>query len=334
MRILLLFLVGSLFSAASLRANEPAPISAAIDKALPLLARAAAGSAAERTCFTCHSQALPVFALAAAREHGFTIDEKVFQAQVEHTLTFVKGSRQRYLDGRGTGGKVDLAGYALWTLDDGKHPRDENTDAVIEYLLAYRADSPSWPSTSNRPPSQGSHFTTTYLALRGLGSYAAAEHRAGAEKRQAAAEEWLLATPAKTTEDHVFRLRSLHYLGVDTAEVISAADALLALQRTDGGWSQTADMESDAYATGTALVALAECDRLEPVSAAYQRGIDFLLKTQLPDGSWRVTTRSKPIQKYFETGFPHEKDQFISTTATAWAVQALLKTTPLADAAP
>ena len=54
----------------------------------------------------------------------------------------------------------------------------------------------------------------------------------------------------------------------------------------------------------------------------------FLLGDQRADGSWLVKSRSKPFQTYFETGFPHGKDQFISTTATGWAVLALLQTLP------
>jgi hypothetical protein len=49
----------------------------------------------------------------------------------------------------------------------------------------------------------------------------------------------------------------------------------------------------------------------------------FLLQSQREDGSWQVKTHSKPFQEYFETGFPHEKDQFISSAATGWAVAAL-----------
>jgi hypothetical protein len=36
-----------------------------------------------------------------------------------------------------------------------------------------------------------------------------------------------------------------------------------------------------------------------------------------------VTSRSKPFQQYFETGFPHGKDQFISSHASSWAVVSL-----------
>ena len=40
----------------------------------------------------------------------------------------------------------------------------------------------------------------------------------------------------------------------------------------------------------------------------------------------RVKTRSKPFQVYFESGFPYEKDQWISISATSWATAALALT--------
>jgi hypothetical protein len=52
--------------------------------------------------------------------------------------------------------------------------------------------------------------------------------------------------------------------------------------------------------------------------------VAWLLESQLADGSWLVTTRSRPIQVYFESGFPHEKSQFISISATSWATMALI----------
>ena len=58
----------------------------------------------------------------------------------------------------------------------------------------------------------------------------------------------------------------------------------------------------------------------------YQRGVKFLLGDQLEDGSWHVRSRSKPFQTYYESGFPHGKDQFISMHASSWATLALLLT--------
>jgi len=82
-------------------------------------------------------------------------------------------------------------------------------------------------------------------------------------------------------------------------------------------------MESDAYATGQALVALRESGVLPPADPAIRRGVEYLLRTQFADGSWFVKSRAVPIQVYFESGFPHGADQWISAAATAWAVSAL-----------
>jgi hypothetical protein len=82
-------------------------------------------------------------------------------------------------------------------------------------------------------------------------------------------------------------------------------------------------MTSDAYATGQALFALNVAGKLSVADAAFQRGIDYLLRTQAADGSWHVKSRSIWLQPYFESGFPYGQDQFISTAGTAWAAMAL-----------
>ena len=94
-------------------------------------------------------------------------------------------------------------------------------------------------------------------------------------------------------------------------------------QRDDGGWSQLDGGASDAYATGSALVALNRAGAVATDDPAYRRGVLFLLSSQRDDGSWFVASRSKPFQPYFESGFPYGKDQFISMSATSWAVAAL-----------
>jgi N-acyl-D-amino-acid deacylase len=129
--------------------------------------------------------------------------------------------------------------------------------------------------------------------------------------------------PVADTEDKVGRLRGLSYLNADP-DLLSLLAAELALdQLEDGGWGQRPGMKSDAYATGTSLAALhhAGVPAADPV---YQRGLHYLLQTQLENGSWHVVSRSRPIQTYFESGFPHGKDQFISIAATCWATTALM----------
>jgi hypothetical protein len=81
-------------------------------------------------------------------------------------------------------------------------------------------------------------------------------------------------------------------------------------------------MTRDAYATGQALYAL-HASGLVSKSSAYQKGAMYLLRTQLEDGTWFVRSRAFGFQPYFESGFPHGTDQFISASATAWATIAL-----------
>jgi len=302
-------------------------VSTAIRKAIPLLEKAAAGSAEERKCFTCHSQALPVFAMAEARKRGFEVDEDVFESQLNHTSAHLKRGLKGYLKGKGQGGRVMTAGYALWALEAGDRKHDETTAAVVHYLLEFQKDDRRWHQGSSRPPSAGSDFANTYLALRALRTFAGNDQQKAADDRIRAVGKWLLATEADDTEDRVFRFRALPYVDAGSEKIDAARDGLISLQQADGGWSQRPNMKSDAYATGSVLAALLRDDS-KSTDSVIKRGVDYLLDSQRDDGSWHVVTRAKPFQPYFETGFPHEKDQFISTAATGWATIALALTVP------
>jgi hypothetical protein len=80
-------------------------------------------------------------------------------------------------------------------------------------------------------------------------------------------------------------------------------------------------------------VALHQAGGLPTTDPAYRRDVAFLLQTQQEDGSWLVRSRSKPFQLYYESGFPHGKDRFISIAASAWATTALALTCPPAGQA-
>ena len=306
--------------------QAPAHVGAA--KALPLLAKAATGHAEQKSCFACHNQAPPLMALRTAAGRGFAASDALFKAQAEHAVGFIAANRERFVKGQGTGGGVDTAVSLLFALEQAGHKADENTAAVVEYLLQTQAERDHWRTGSNRPPTEASSFTTTALAVRGVKTWATPEQRERTDKRVTAARGWLLKTRPADTEDRVFRLFGLKAAGVTETEVAAAAWELLKTQQPDGGWRQLDAMTPDAYATGTALVALREAGGLATDHPAYTRGVAFLLRSQLPDGSWHVKSRSKPFQPYYESGFPHEKDQFVSVAATGWATTALVLTAP------
>ena len=327
-RATLFSLLSLLVPAVAYAQAEDVAVREAIERILPLLDRAAAGSADNRQCFTCHNQALPVLAMTEAKQRGFPIDPENYQRQLQHTFDHLDRSRDKFLEGKGTGGKADTAGFALWTLAAGEWPDDATTAAVAEYLLLWQADDDHWSCTSNRPPSEASDVTTTCVAIRGLKHYGTDEQQERIATRIDAAKEWLVEVTPQDNEDRVFRLWGLKLAEADEKVVTAAADDLVRQQQEDGGWRQLDDGTSDAYATATALVALHRAAAMATDNPVYQRGVAYLLKTQQNDGSWHVVSRSDPFQTYFETGFPHGDDQFISTSASSWAVQALLFTQP------
>jgi hypothetical protein len=330
--LLAVLAVGGLLTAIPAASPEPAAneVRAAVAKSLPLLQKAATGHVAQKTCFACHNQALPILALTTARLRGFEFADEELRKQTEHIAAFLAKNRDNYLKGRGQGGQVDTAGYALLTLELGGWKPDDTTAAVAEYLLLYNDDRDHWRVTANRPPSEVSQFTANYLAIRALKTFGTAEQKERIAARVEKVRTWLLKTPAKDTEDRVFRLWALQVADAPAKEVRAAAEELVQSQRKDGGWSQLPTMDSDAYATGSALVVLHQAGGVPTDSPIYQRGLQFLLRTQLPDGSWLVRSRSKPFQTYYESGFPHGKDQFISAAASGWATTALALACPSA----
>lgn len=321
------------FALALLAAPEPTPaaIRASVDKALPLLQKGAAGHATNRTCFACHNQGFAMVAFHTAREHGFKLDDAFVEKQVGHVSAFFKDRRETMKKGT-LGGGIDTAGWGLYLLDKAD-AKDDSTEAVVEYVLKLHENlNGPWRPTSSRPPTQGSLFTSTYVAIRALKTWGTDEQQERIAKRIEAAKAWLEKTPATDNEDRVYRLRALKAASASNNAIRKASNELRQAQRSDGGWGQKDDMPTDPYATATALAALCEAGGLPATSRVFKRGAAYLLLMQSTDGSWHVTTRSKPIQQYFETGFPHGKDQFISAAATAWATTTLLHALPFENA--
>ena len=303
---------------------SPEVIRLVISKSIPLLEKGTMGSADQRQCFTCHSQTIPVLALVEARKRGFTIDDENFKRQMGHTESHLERGREDYLAGRGQGGKVLTAGYALWALEAGGRTRNDTTTAVVRFLLEYQKETSHWKHQGNRPPSSGSDFTATYVALRGLATFGIEEQQSEIKTRTEQVREWLLSETPQDTEDRVFRIWALPYVKAGEDTVQEASSELIASQQEDGGWAQTSGMESDAYATGTVLVTLLRATDVSAEHPSVRRGVQYLVSSQLDDGTWHVVTRAEPFQTYFESGFPHGKDQFISIAASSWATLALV----------
>jgi len=132
--------------------------------------------------------------------------------------------------------------------------------------------------------------------------------------------EWLAAT--KTDDDPqstALRLILWRRLQRPAAEWAPLVERIKARQNAEGGWSQTEDMASDAWATGQALYALANAG-IKPTEPAIARAHAFLIKTQRGDGSWPMTSR--PV----EPGGEGSKSLIpITCAGSAWAVMGLVR---------
>ena len=299
-------------------------ISNAIRKSLPLLGKTGPIFFQKSGCISCHNISLPSMAMVAASERGFTVDEAARKENIKSALAskiFFEPKDLMKLDH--VPGETMTTGYTLVALAAEKYPGDAMTDAMALWSASSQFGDGSWSLPSHRAPIEYSPFTGTALGLRALQLYGPPAKRMEFEVRIAKARHWLEQNIARDNEGRTFRLLGLGWAGADKKVLNQAVDDLIRNQRADGGWAQLPGLESDAYATGQALYALRIGGGLSPDHEAYRKGVANLLQTQLPDGTWLVHTRSYPVQPYFESGFPHGPDQWISAAATSWATLSL-----------
>jgi ankyrin repeat protein len=299
-------------------------VRAALSRTIPLLQRSDINFVQKTGCVSCHHNSLTAMTVAAARSAGVAVDDQLARTQLASIASYIDVWRERALQGLGIPGDADTVSYVLIGMAAEKHPPDLATDALARYLKSRQLPDGGWRNSAHRPPLESSAIQLTAASLRALQVYAPKARRNEYEKAIERAKEWLKQAQAATTEDRAFQVLGLRWAGEDREVLRSAASDLLSEQRTDGGWGEIPSLASDAYATGQALVALKEAGVLAATDPAYQRGIEFLLSTQLEDGSWYVRSRSIPFQPYFESGFPHGHDQWISAAATNWAAMALV----------
>lgn len=299
-------------------------ISNAIRKSLPLLGKTGPIFFQKSGCISCHNISLPSMAMVGASERGFAVNEAARKENIRAALAsknFFEPKDLMKLDG--VPGQTMTTGYTLLGLAAEKYPGDAFTDAMALWSASTQFGDGSWNLPSHRAPIEYSPFTGTALGLRALQLYGPPAKRKEFEARIAKARKWLERNTARDNEGRTFRLLGLGWAGARKYVLKQAVDELARSQRADGGWAQLPGLESDAYATGQALYALRIGGGLPTDHEIYRKGIANLLQTQLPDGTWLVRTRSYPVQPYFESGFPHGPDQWISAAATSWATLSL-----------
>jgi hypothetical protein len=268
-------------------------------------------------CFACHEQPPAEFATAAARAKGIPVDEKASHDRIQQITSTINPVA---LEGAAALGGADNNLYAVEALVRAGYAPNRITDYLAANLAASQGGDGGWhlPGYS-RSPLQDSDFSRTAMAMRALKTYGTPGRAGEMKQRMERGKQWLMHAEPVILEDMDMRLVGAAAAGASAAELRKLAAPIVALQRSDGGWAQRQAFPSDAYATGMTVWALNEAAVMRPDAKA----VKFLLGTQGPDGSWHVASRATKFQQYFESGFPYEHDQWISTMATGWAANAL-----------
>ncbi|HEV3063678.1 MAG TPA: ankyrin repeat domain-containing protein [Vicinamibacterales bacterium] len=320
-------------TAAVLKPRHSNSVQTAVQDSIPQLQRADASFAAKSGCISCHNNSLTAMTIGRARRRGFRIDEQIASAQVRANVQALEKLRDRMHQGFmfpvEDNFSDGILGYMLVGLDAEHYAPDINTDAAAMQLLGRQSPDGQWAfqRADSRPPLCLEYVGQTALSMRALQLYAPKAGRAAYERAIQLAASWLAQVKPLNNDDRGWRLTGLAWAGADKAVTRKALRELLVTQRVDGGWPDRPSMPSSAYATGKAMVAL-HIGGLPVSDAAYQRGVQFLLKTQQEDGTWYVKTRALAIQPWFDAGFPHGHDQWISAAGTNWATLALALTVP------
>ena len=293
----------------------------AVERGVLLMRTSSARVMSDGGCVACHAQPMAAMVAAAAERRGWQVEGP--STALQQSLLAVAGSAPLNLQAYFAGG-VEVQLFIAMMMAEQGVAANAATDALVHLIAARQREDGNWQNGNGgtRAPMQDGNFTRTALSIRAMAAYGTPALRAEFASRVRRGAEWLAAQQPVSTEDRSMQLLGLTWAGSSVEGRTARAAKLIALQRADGGWGQTPNLPSDAYATGQALYALKTSGADVP-GAVFDAGSHFLLRTQAADGSWHVVNRAMKFQPYFESGFPYEHDQWISQMGTAWATLAL-----------
>ena len=309
---------------------NPSDIRQSVDKSFSLLEKSGY-LFTERSrfkCAGCHHTTLTAMVAGLAREKGIPVIDSFSEHRVTAMINnFQFASNPNIIDQFLT---INFnAPYSLLGLYAEKYPPSLYTDISVDYTMSQAKADGSFLAESGRVPLQTGDIHCTAFSIRAIQLYASASKKERVDALVTRTRHWLETQNPDQQQEIVFQLLGMQWCGSNRDQKIRVAKKLYAIQNGDGGWSQLTTLKSDAYATGQALYALYESGMVNASDEVYQKGVNYLLRTQDKTGAWIVQTRSYAIQPFFTSDFPpYDENQFISAAATNWADLALLEGLP------
>ena len=315
----------SLCAAWGIAPDEPpaqAGVDAAIDRGLGFLVKDAIAWKAAHNCVSCHHAGLTVWALREAKQRGHAVDELVLADLTKWIAESGNGTTSLPRPAEVPRAFNEKAVSLLLALVANPEP-DAISQAGIKLMLnTVKADQlddgswAAWPET--RPPMFGpSNDRATVSATLALLPLAGSDESAKIARDKGI--QWLTTTSTDNDPQSIaLRLVLWRRLGLENGKSDKLVAHISERQNGDGGWSQTPEMTSDAWATGQAVYALAHAG-IGPNNARVAAHA-FLVKTQREDGSWTMTSRpTKPGGEGSTSLIP------ITGAGGAWAVMGLAR---------
>jgi len=322
--------------------EKPKPIGQAtlkdtVNKPLKLIKKSQEVFNAREMCNSCHHNILPILAHSAASIRGIEFDAAHAREATVRCLSEGKNfdmlvQRFMYIDDPDDS-------WNLFVAQISGVPQNISTSARAQFLASAQRQDGSWFTMDTRPPQAYGRITATAISAFGVKHYLPDSFKAERQAVLDRARDWLLKTKPMTTEERAYHLLGLLWTGAAENDRKNAAKLILAEQRKDGGWSQLTKLGSDSYSTGQTLYALHQAAGIATDDPVYQRGLQYLLKSQEADGSWKVESRLQttvPVSPdYFNSMFPHgRRHQYIAIMGTTWATVAILQAIAPVDVKP
>jgi ankyrin repeat protein len=309
---------------------DAATLRASIARAVPPLQSTSIRSkeafvrhSSRQNCTSCHQQYLPLAAIGHARKQQVPVDTDAEQQLVRMVREGELRNEEVDWQALFHPDAVYTKGYELLGFASAELPSDATTDSWVHHLSAIQGVDGQWHNNLPRPPLQNDDIGATALAVQALQRYPLPGRQAEFAKQVSRARQWLWTAKPQNNDSRIYQLLGLAWAGEPPRKLRPLARALVTEQHSDGGWAQLPGLKSDAYATGQAVYALRIAAGMNGSDPAVERGLRFLLQTQLADGTWHVRRRAFPFQPTMNSGFPHGRDSWISAAGTSWAVMAL-----------